>query len=79
VLNVPRFYQGASKRLEQDLGGNYLYAEKHFGDQNLYLDELGKNVEHARAIASQGDLSLLRRKPPPTTSDPAAAIQPRLL
>ena len=79
VVNVPNFYQGASKRLDLDLGAQYIYAEKHLGDQNLYLDEVGKNVDHARAIASQGDLSLLRRKPPTTTGDPPCADQPWLL
>ena len=79
VVNVPRFYQGASKRLDQELSAHYVYAEKHFGDQNLYLDELGKNVDHARAIASQGDLSLLRRRPPTTTGDNLSENQPRLI
>jgi hypothetical protein len=79
VTNVPRFYEGASKRLEQDLGGQYVYAEKHFGDQNLYLDAVSKNVEHARAIAAQGDLTLLRRRPPMTTGDQPGADQPRLI
>ena len=79
VVNVPNFYRGATVRLERDLGAHYIYAEKHFGDQNLYLDEVSKNVEHARSIASQGDLSMLRRKPPTTIADQADAEQPRLL
>jgi hypothetical protein len=61
------------------LGAHYVYAEKHFGDQNLYLDEVGKNVDYARAIASQGDLSLLRRRPPTTTGDQPGTDQPRLI
>ena len=79
VVNVPNFYRGATVRLERDLGAHYIYAEKHFGDQNLYLDEVSKNVEHARSIASQGDLSMLRRKPPTTIADQADAEQPRLI
>jgi hypothetical protein len=79
VVNVPNFYRGATVRLERDLGAHYVYAEKHFGDHNLYLDEVAKNVEHARSIASQGDLSLLRRKPPTTIVDQADEEQPRLL
>jgi hypothetical protein len=79
VLRVPSFYEVATRRLGQDLGGHYVYAEKHFGDQNLYLEEVAKNVEHARSILTQGDLSLLRRQPPTTIADPADAEQPRLL
>ncbi len=79
VVNVPNFYRGATMRLERDLGAHYVYAGKHFGDQNLYLGEISKNVEHARSIASQGDMSLLRRKPPTTIADQPDAEQPRLI
>lgn len=79
VLKVPNFYQVAAKRLDQDLAAHYVYAEKHFGDQNLYLEEVNKNVEHARAIGSNGDLTLLRRQPPTTIADPEDEDQPRLL
>jgi hypothetical protein len=79
VLKVPEFHQAAMRRLERDLGGHYAHAEKHFGDQNLYLDAIGKNVEHARSIAAHGDLSRLRRKPPTTLVDATEATQPRLL
>jgi hypothetical protein len=64
IFKTPLFYQGASRRLRQDLGGCYNYIEKHFGGQNLYFDELEKNINHARAIAAEGDISMLRRRPP---------------
>ncbi len=64
IFKTPYFYQGANKRLRQDLGGCYNYIEKHFGGQNLYFDELEKNIDHARAIAVEGDISMLRRRPP---------------
>lgn len=64
IFKTPHFYVGANKRLRQDLGGCYNYIEKHFGGQNLYFDELEKNVDHARAIAIEGDISMLRRRPP---------------
>jgi hypothetical protein len=67
IFKTPRFYQGATRRLKQDLGGCYGYVEDHFGGQNLYFDELEKNISHARAIAVEGDISLLRRRPPKTT------------
>ncbi|MGH8620599.1 MAG: hypothetical protein ACRET3_00550, partial [Burkholderiales bacterium] len=67
IFKTPRFYQGATKRLREDLGGCCTYVERHFGGQNLYFDELEKNISHARAIAVEGDISLLRRRPPRTT------------
>ena len=69
IFKTPRFYQGATKRLKQDLGGCYTYVERHFGGQNLYFDELEKNIRHARAIAVDGDISLLRRRPADTTEN----------
>jgi hypothetical protein len=67
IFKTPRFYQGATKRLREDLGGCYTYVERHFGGQNLYFDELEKNINHARSIAVEGDISKLRRRPPRTT------------
>ncbi|MGH8632744.1 MAG: hypothetical protein ACRET7_01285, partial [Burkholderiales bacterium] len=64
IFKTPRFYQGATRRLRHDLGGCYSYAEQHFGGQNLYFDELEKNINHARSIAVEGNISLLRRRPP---------------
>ncbi|MDH3289024.1 MAG: hypothetical protein OEP48_15055 [Betaproteobacteria bacterium] len=69
ICKTPHFYQGANKRLRQDLGGCYNYIEKHFGGQNLYFDELEKNIDHARAIAVEGDISMLRRRPPAQGED----------
>jgi hypothetical protein len=66
IFKTPRFYQGATKRLTQDLGGCYNYIEQHFGGQNIYFDELEKNINHARTIAVDGDISKLRRRPPKT-------------
>jgi hypothetical protein len=64
IFKTPVFYQGANRRLRHDLGGCYIYIEEHFGGQNLYFDELEKNISHARAIAAEGDISMLRRRPP---------------
>jgi len=68
IFKTPRFYHGAKKRLKQDLGGCYNYVERHFGGQNVYFDELEKNINHARAIAVEGDISMLRRRPAMTTA-----------
>ncbi len=64
IFKTPMFYQSASRRLQHDLGACYGYIEHHFGGQNLYFDELEKNIRHARAIAAEGDISMLRRRPP---------------
>jgi hypothetical protein len=79
IFKTPRFYQGATKRLRQDLGGCYTYVEEHFGGQNLYFDELEKNINHARSIAVEGDISLLRRRPPRTTEGGDESGQPQQL
>jgi len=66
VRKTPRFYQGASRRLDADLGGTHVYARNHFGGQHLYMEELTKNIEFARAIDDQGDRAPLKRNPPAT-------------
>jgi hypothetical protein len=66
VIKTPIFFRGATKRLEADLGGSYAYAQQHFGGQNLYLEELNKNIRFAREIGADGDTSMLKRKPPDT-------------
>ena len=80
IFKTPRFYHGATKRLTQDLGGCFNYIEEHFGGQNVYFDELEKNINHAKAISVEGDISLLRRRPPKTIegADPGAP-QPLLI
>jgi hypothetical protein len=79
IFKTPRFYQGATKRLKQDLGGCYNYVEQHFGGQNIYFDELEKNINHARSIAVEGDISLLRRRPAKTVEGAEEQGQPRLI
>jgi hypothetical protein len=79
IYQTPRFYYSAQKRLNVDLGGYCKYVEKHFGGENLYVTELEKNINHARAVADQEDVSLLRRKPPdtlPQPTEPPAAASP---
>jgi hypothetical protein len=66
VIKTPAFFEGAAKRLNDDLGGCYNYAENHFGGQNLYLDEVGKNVNFAHEIGSETTDSTLKRRPPKT-------------
>ena len=42
------------------------YAQQHFGGQNLYLEELNKNIQFAQEIGEESDPSLLKRMPPET-------------
>lgn len=79
IFKTPLFYNGATRRLDKDLGGYYRYIDRHFGGQNLYFDEVEKNINHARSIASGRDMSLLRRRPPDNVSDQPDVEQPRLI
>jgi hypothetical protein len=78
ICKTPYFYQGATRRLKQDLGGCYNYIEEYFGGQNPYFDEVEKNINHARAIAVDCDISLLRRRPPATTDKPDSEDQQQM-
>src|SRR5258708_35677504 len=44
VRKTPRFYQGASRRLDADLGGAPKYARGHFGGPKPYPQEPTKNT-----------------------------------
>lgn len=67
VRKTPGFYAGATRRLEGDLQSGHAYAESHFNGQNLYLEELNKNIKFAGEIATEPDMSAsLRREPPET-------------
>ena len=66
VKKTPGFYISAVKRLDKQLNGVYAYAEKHFGGQNLYLEEMRKNVDYAKMVASAPGVDMLRRSPPYT-------------
>lgn len=66
VMKTPRFFDGASKRLNEELGSCYAYAEQYFGGQNLYLEELYKNVRFAQTICKGGNTDALNRTPPQT-------------
>ena len=73
VRATPGFYLGATKRMDLHLARAYEYAERHFGGQNLYLEEIHKNVRHARVVADAGLRELLRRMPPVTPAVPSGA------
>ncbi len=65
VMKTPDFFQVARRRLEVDLDASHTFANKHFGGQNLYLDEAEKNVRFAATIRKEGEqVASLNRTPP---------------
>jgi hypothetical protein len=62
VAKTPGFYEGATRRLEGQLGRTYEYAARPFGGTNLYLDGMRRNVSYVAASPAP----VLRRKPPYT-------------
>ena len=66
VRKTPGFYTNAAKRLDFQLARAYEYAERHFKGQNLYLEEMQKNVRYAQAVSDAPGNQALRRAPPST-------------
>jgi hypothetical protein len=66
VRKTPAFYMNAAKRLDLQLARAYEYAERHFKGQNLYIEEMQKNVRYAQAVADAPSRRSLRRAPPRT-------------
>lgn len=66
VRKTPGFYLNAAKRLDFQLARAYEYAERHFGGQNLYVEEMQKNVRYAQAVGDAAHTDMLRRLPPST-------------
>lgn len=75
VHKTPGFYANAMKRLDEQLHRAYVYAEKHFGGRNLYLEEMDKNVRYAQVMALEGERGTLRRTMP-TTLPPRVRAYP---
>ena len=66
VRKTPDFYHTALRRLDVQLARAYEYASYHFGGQNLYLEEMQKNVRYARLLMDGDARDMLRRAPPDT-------------
>jgi hypothetical protein len=65
VMKTPRFFEVAKKRLNVDLDASHNFAHKHFGGQNIYLDEVEKNIRFAEMICKEGEQAApLNRTPP---------------
>jgi hypothetical protein len=70
VVKTPEFFLGATKRLNVDLGATHTFAHRHFGGQNLYLDEVEKNIRFAEEIRKDNEKAeLLNRTPPDVLKD----------
>jgi hypothetical protein len=70
VRKTPGFYMNAAKRLDLQLARAYEYAERHFNGQNLYLEEMQKNVRYAQAVGDAPlSVDMLRRTPPSTLNE----------
>jgi hypothetical protein len=69
VHKTPGFYANAAKRLDFQLARAYEFAGRHFGGQNLYVEETQKNVRYAQVMADRGSTEALRRTPPYTIPD----------
>lgn len=66
VRKTAGFYMNAARRLDLQLARAYEYAGRHFKGQNLYLEEMQKNVRYAQAVAGAPSRQALRRAPPST-------------
>jgi hypothetical protein len=68
LRKTPSFYKGASKRLDQELGGAYQFAASHFGGTNPYMEALRQNIRFVEKMPANDEI-VLRRHPPSTCSE----------
>lgn len=66
VRKTPAFFANAMRRLDHQLDSAYCFATHHFEGQNLYLDEMQKNIRYAEAYGAGASGTQLRRAPPST-------------
>jgi hypothetical protein len=67
LRKTPSFYENATRRLDNDLGGAYRYATAHFGGQDLYMDALRQNIRWVERAAANDAGEIPLRRVPPTT------------
>jgi len=65
IRKTPSFYRNATRRLDEDLGGAYQYAAKHFNGANPYMEAVRQNIRFIEKTPQDEDL-VLRRHPPST-------------
>ncbi|RDH84440.1 MAG: hypothetical protein DIZ80_02885 [endosymbiont of Galathealinum brachiosum] len=65
LAKTPTFYNSEVKnRLNNLFQQVYKYAEAHFGDDNLYIKYLNKNISHIESLIETNKLDTLHRLPP---------------
>ncbi len=67
VMKTPEFFKGARNRLNVDLGASHSFAHGHFGGQNLYIEEIEKNIRFAEKIRADRENSALLNRLAPNT------------
>src|SRR4051812_30562859 len=65
LRKTPGFFRNATKRLDEELGGAYQFAQTHFGGTNLYMDAVKQNIRFVERVTSEPEI-VLRRQPPVT-------------
>jgi hypothetical protein len=65
LFHTPQFYRKAMERLHRQLDAMMRFAADAQAQRNLYVEAAEKNIRYAAKIAERGDVSALRRRPPP--------------
>jgi len=65
LRKTPGFFRGAEKRLHDDLGDAYQFAESHFRGPNLYMEAVKQNIRFVEKASADPEI-VLRRTPPTT-------------
>ncbi len=76
LRKTPEFYEFmAKKRMEEKFENVSQYAKTFFGGQDLYHEEIDRNLGHLNWVIKEGDFSLLRRTLPDTPESQAFPYQ----
>ena len=75
ISKTANFYENAAHRLDAILDGAYRYAAPHFGGPNYYVEAVEQNINYARKVGAEGDMSQLRRRPPRSLTAGAPQLQ----
>lgn len=76
LRKTPGFYQYMVRnRLDEKFQHVSDCIKSFFGGQNLYQEEIERNMDHLGSVIEEGDFSLLRRTPPDTPESRAFGYQ----
>jgi len=68
IRKTPSFYRNAARRLDEDLGGAYQFAARHFGGSNPYMEAVRQNIRFIEKAPANDEI-VLRRHPPSTCAN----------